>query len=331
MKKHIITALFLILTVILFAGCGKSKADENGFFQEITPAMEHASKNNKNILVVVTMSGDDLFSKDFIEQVMMTDDFKKEVMSEYAVVHMDFSQTSYEKTIVNEDSSKEVQKASEEYAELMQRNSQLASMLNIQTTPSFVLMTKEKYYITALDPMEDALDYKTFKEILDSKKSVVENINSMVADIKKSSKMDKISAIDNLFEATDVIYRTFLSELINEVVSIDKNNESGLLSKYLIAVADVKASECYMTGDVNGAANAYLEVAENTNLLPEHQQQAYYLGAYIMAMSGSTEYDTILGYLNKSIAANPDSEDAAAIQGVLTYLSDAFASMPVAE
>lgn len=330
MKK--LTTLFLILLLAsTFISCGNNKTDENGFFQEIDTAAALANKKNKDILVAITMADDDMYSSAVIENILKSDSFKKDILSSYAVVHMDFSQSSYEKTVVKETASKKEQKKSADYADIMQRNSQFASLLNVQSTPAFYVLSKDKYFICELEYEDGTQNYEEFKALLENQSLNIQEKHAMFEAVKKGSNLEKISAIDALYESTDMTYRFLFADLIKTVIKLDKNNESGLLSKYLLANADVEGSEFFMTGNAEGAAQVYIKLCDEPSLLPEHKQQAYYMGAYILAMSGSSDYKSILEYLQKSIEAAPESDDVASIQAVAQYIMSSIAAMNATE
>lgn len=327
MKKYLSFVFATLFLAAMFISCGNKKTDEHGFFQDIDSAASQAQKKDKDIIVAITMTGDDMYSSSVMDNILTTEVFKNNVLSEFAVLYMDFSQSSYEKTVVNEEASKDEQKKAAAYADLMQKNSQLASLLNVQSTPAFYVLTKDKYFITELDFDDTVQTYESFAALLNSQKSVIQEKHSMVEATKKGSNLERISAIDALYDSTDVTYRFLFSDLIETVIKLDKNNESGLLSKYLLANADVKGSDFFMRGDAEGAAQTYIKVCDEPALLPEHKQQAYYMGAYILAMSGSTDYKAILEYLQKSIEAAPESENVSSIMAVAQYIMNSISAL----
>ena len=82
-----------------------------------------------------------------------------------------------------------------------------------------------------------------------------------------------------------------------------------------------------MSGDLLGATKSYVDICSNPNLEADYKQQAYYMAAYIMSMSGSSDYATILDYLNLSIKANPESESVDSINQVIEYLKSMISQM----
>ena len=90
-------------------------------------AFSDAKKKNQNVLVIVTSNGDDELSASFVDNVINDANFKSEVSSKYTVLHMDFSEATFKKTVVNPDDDKKVQEKAEKFANLMQVNAKYAS------------------------------------------------------------------------------------------------------------------------------------------------------------------------------------------------------------
>lgn len=325
MKKNfnILSVLMILLMAVYFAGCQKNKS-EDGFFYSIEDAFSDAKKNDKNVLLIITSDGDDENSTDFIENVMKSDEFKQQIVNEFTVFHIDFSEKTYLKTVVNDVDDKKAQKAAEDFALMMQENSRFASKLYVQNTPSIFILTKEQYFIAEIDTTEKIENFASLKQLLDEQSDKIKSVNEMVLETKKGSQSEKISAIDRLYEDTDLMYRSLLSDLVFEVIEMDKKNESGLLSKYLLTSADINSSEVFLMGNIDAAVKAYLDICSNEYLLPEHRQQAYYIAAYIMLMSGSDDYDYCFDLLNKSIDAAPETDSAQTIIKMRDYLVNSF-------
>lgn len=312
------------ITTCLFTACEKVSYDEYGCYTEADQALKAAKKKKQNLMVMIIMPGDDDYSTFFVENVLNSENFKTEILPNYAVLNMDFSQSSFQKTVVDTNSDKASQKAAEKYSQTVQNNTKLASRLNASFTPCIYILSEDEYYLSEISANTGAsfedISYKTFKSYLDEVTDDITALKSYIASAKKSASAEKIQAIDNLYENTPAIYRPFLRSFIDEMVKLDANNENGLLSKYLFAQADAKATDAYMNNDILSASNAYAEVCKNDLLSNGHKQQAYYMAAYILLMHNSTDYSTALNYLNSSIEADPESESVGAIQNVADYL-----------
>ena len=66
-----------------------------------------------------------------------------------------------------------------------------------------------------------------------------------------------------MYDSQSETHRLLLSNLCREVVKLDKNNESGLLSKYLFAVANADAYEKLIKLEIAEAIKVYEKAAED--------------------------------------------------------------------
>lgn len=321
--KRIFT-LFLIFTAFFLVSCTKYTKDEFDCFISVEQAKANAQKNKQEILLVVTTGTDDPLSEFFITSVLGTDTFKSTIAKNYTVLHMDFSEESYKKTVVNPEADKKTREANEKYADFMFENARIASMLNVRATPAVFIFTNDLYCITEVE-LEDDVNSPSELEILLTKcQPKVENVEAMINATKNGSSVEKVQAIDSLFENTPDTYKVFLSDLYAKVIELDKNNESGLLSKYLLANANAVSSSKFIEGKVNEAVDEFINICDNPSLSPDDKQQSYYMAAYVLAMSGNTEFARIVDYLQKAIDANPDSET---VDGIVAFKSYVEAAM----
>lgn len=321
MKKLFKTALLLLIFGLCF-GCKKENIGNDGVFLSIDEAFSDAKKNDKNVLVIVTSNYDDELSHDFIEKIMESSEFKTQIAREFSVLQMDFSEISYAKTVINSGDDKSKRKDAQKLADIMQENSRFASKLYVETTPAMFILSKERYFIAEIDISQKIEDFSTLRQLIDEQEDNIRTINRMILATKSGSASEKIAAIDELYERTDLMYRSFLSDLVFEFIDLDKKNESGLLSKYLLTSADITSSEQFLQGNVDAAVKSYIDVCSNEFLLPEDKQQAYYLAAYITLMTGSQDYETCLNLLDSAISAAPETDSAKTIQNLRDYLEN---------
>ena len=68
----------------------------------------------------------------------------------------------------------------------------------------------------------------------------------------------------------------FCLGIIYSRAQLDKNNETGLLGKYVYAVADAKAVQCVNQGNAKDSVTLYVQAAENPAVEPALKQQSYY-------------------------------------------------------
>jgi tetratricopeptide (TPR) repeat protein len=125
--------------------------------------------------------------------------------------------------------------------------------------------------------------------------------------------------VDSLYNATDENFRIFLLPMVKLVLELDKNNESGLLGKYIMVNAETEALTAYSQGDTEAAIKKYLEVADNKFVKNEDKQECFYTAAYLAAYSGSEDYQGIITYLQTAYELSPDSAKAPAIKDAITY------------
>ena len=306
---------------ILFVSCGNASVDANGCYYDIDDAVKAAEKNNQDIMIIVTIEGDDLQSEDFLNKVVRTPAFKTDVASKFAVVCMDFSQSTYESSVVKDDAKATEKKAAERQADLIQKNTKYAAKLNVQQTPVVYILSKEQYLINGLFYDDENRTVEGFKAMLDEKASSIEDIHKMIYQTKIGNAEEKVTAIDELYEATAPDYRLFLIDLIESVKKIDPSNTTGLVGKYVYASADIRSNLAAINGDAKAAIQAYLDLENEETVPAEVRQEAIYTAAYLAASAGIADNAVVISYLEKSIQVAPDSEKVPAIRRVIEALS----------
>lgn len=320
--KNIKTILTITLAAItlLFGSCKKNNIDANGCFYDIDEATTVANKKNQDIMIIITLDGDDEDSTDFMDKVVRDSKFKEEIASKYAVVCMDFSQKSYEATVAADDADAATKKAAEEKANLLQKNTRVATILNASETPVIYLLSKEQYLITGLFYDDENRTLDGFKEAIAAKSSTIDDMHKMIYQTKIGNAAEKVNAIDALFEATSPSFRLPLLELIDSVKKLDPTNVNGLTGKYIYEAAALKSDKALLDGDVKAAVQFFIDVAEEEFVPAESKQQALYTAAYMCSMAELEEIPVIINYLEKSIQLAPDSDDVPAIQRVIQAL-----------
>ncbi len=320
--KKLTLALFTLIASLFIISCGKAKTDAYGCYYDFDEATAVANKKNQDIMVIITLDGDDEQSTDFMNKVVRDPKFKDDIASKYAVVCMDFSQKSYEATVAAEDADAAAKKAAEENANRMQKNTRVATILNASETPVIFLLSKEQYLINGLFYDDENRTLEGFKEALAAKTSSVDDMHKMIYQTKIGTAEEKIAAIDALFEATSPSYRLLLLDLIDSVKSLDPTNKSGLVGKYVYEAAAAKSDKALIDGDVKTAVQYFIDVAEEEFVPAESKQQALYTAAYMSSMAELEEIPVVISYLEKSIQYAPDSEDVPAIQRVIAALQE---------
>ena len=320
--KKITLVLFTLIAAALFISCGKkSNADANGCYNDIDDAVAAAEKNNQDIMVIITMENTDDNSEDFLNKVVRAPAFKKDIASKYAVSLMDFSQATYESTVVKEDADEASKKAAEKKAEVLQKNTKYAMKLNIEETPVIFILSKEQYLITGLFYDDENRSLDGFKALLEEKSSSIDSMHKMIYQTKIGTSDEKVKAINDLYEATSPNYRFMLLDLLDSVKKLDPSDKNGLLGKSMYAAAEARSANAAINGDVKASVQAFLDIENEEAISAELRQQGLYTAAYMCSVSGIEEPSIIVDYLERAVKLAPESDDAPAIRRVIQALS----------
>ena len=310
MKK--LTLLFtIILAASLFISCGnKALKDDYGCFVNYEDALDNSEKKKQPLLMFFTSEGDDEESTQLAADIFKHPDFSSEILKKYTVFHADFSENAWKKLTEEEQNNFNI---------VLQNNYQLAMLLGVDVMPQIFLCTKEGYLVTQIESDDGFMSMTEFQMLLEESGEKLEKFNNMVAATNKGSATTRIEAVDTLYNATDENFRIFLLPMVKLVLELDKNNESGLLGKYIMVNAETEALTAYSQGDTEAAIKKYLEVADNKFVKNEDKQECFYTAAYLAAYSGSEDYQGIITYLQTAYELSPDSAKAPAIKDAITY------------
>ena len=326
MKKCIFSIFALIfsgLLVISSLSCKSEKTeyiDEFGCYEQTSSAIEAATADSKNILLVVTMNGDDHESDTFTNEFFKSPDFKTTIAENYTLLHIDLGQATFERTVAGANASKKEQQAADDFAAVLQINCRFAELLGINYTPCLFLLTKQGYFISEIPMGISEYAPAQVKKVLDSFESLTQEFNELADATENGDVVDRVKAIDTLYERTDENHRILLMDLTRKVVDIDFNNKSGLLSKYLFETAVNLAMYCSMDNDIDGAVKSMVSITSNVNLEPADKQNAWYMAAYILLSSYSTDFQTILTYLEAAMMSDPENPATEQIQQLYDYV-----------
>ena len=329
MKNTVLKFSMLFAVALFCAGfvsCKKEKTeyiDEFGCYEQTSEAIEAATAADKNILLIITMNGDDSESDKFTQSFFKSSDFENLIAKDYVLLHFDLGQKSFERTTAGANASKKEKEAADEFSEILQLNFRFAQLLGISYTPCVFLLTKQGYFISELPASPNEYSPSAFSTVLDSFKALKDEFNSLAAATENGSVVERVNAIDALYNRTDEDHRILLLDLTRKVVDIDFDNKSGLLSKYLFETSVNLAMYCMLDNDIEGAVQSIVSVCSNPNLEPLDKQNAWYMAAYILMNSYSTDYNTILTYLQASVMSAPESEIAPQIQQMYDYVKSA--------
>ncbi len=318
--KRIVFLLTILLTAGLFLSCGnKALTDDYGCYLNYEDALKSARKKNLPLLVLFTSDGDDNQSSQLVSQILKNEAFSSEILSAYTVFHADFSGDFFAKTNAGENPTPKQQESANFYTNLVQKNYQHAMLFSVDTMPALFLCTKDGFVISDLPEFENINNLQDFKNGLSFYKEELQAFEQKLAATKKGSAIDKIEAIDTVYNTADSQYRVFLLPLVEKVLKLDKTNKSGLLGKYILANADSSALYDYSRGDVEAAVQKYLSAANNQYVRAEEKQECFYTAAFLASYSGSQDYQGILSYLRTAYDLAPQSDKASSIQEAINY------------
>ena len=261
-------------------------------------------------MLFISADDGDTLSKKMKSDVFFTKEFKKSVAKDFILCNLDFSQSEYAKGQVDEKASDKEKQTAKKASDQFNRNVNIATTYNVQETPAVFILTKEGYVISLVKNDTAVTTPDDYRKLLDTEKDNILKTTTMVKATATGENLDKVKAIDTLYEATDNNYRYALSDLIRQIPALDANNESGLVGKYVLATANSDAMDAYMKKDTDGSINAFVKAAESGKVDKEQKQQAYYMAGYLLGSSGSQDYDKMISYFQASYDADPDSSYA---------------------
>ena len=323
MKKNFFKGLLrsLFISALVFAAAPAFTFENANFHPDMDSGLAAAKKSSKNILIFITQEGEDELSASFLKTVT-SDEVLNQITPSYELVGMDFSQKSFEKTVVHDVDSPENQQLAKKAAEDMQKNSRFAALINPEFTPAVYLFTGEGYYVSHL-LLKGNEDAAAFMAALKADEVKLAALRLMVEKTKSGKPLEKVAAIDEIFEATQPEYRFFIIDLVNTALNLDKKNKSGYMNKYIITKTEYDAMIAFYNNDAKAAMDAYEAAGKNKMLTKDERQQAYYMAALVLVKSSGPEtIPQVLDYLQKSLDAAPASKNAPQIKENMEYFKN---------
>ena len=318
MKKNLLK-LFSIFTVLLaFSSCSK-KTDEFGWYYNFEDAQKVAQSKNKGILLFVNSIYDSPESYNAVKLITESKEFVSK-LSDFVCVHFDFSDPNIFQANIPTDLTDDEQKAFEKKRAKYEKQFFTADKYVIKNTPTLLMLTKEGYFVSSInfDYLSNSVDGYVSKIILE--KDSLQELNQKVALTSKGSNLDKVKAIDQLFQSQDELYRPLLIDLYKKIPSLDKENSSGLVPKYIREIANAEAFESLIKFDFESAVNTYIKAADDKRNTPEDKQYLYTLAVNVESNSFNPNIEKIISLLNQAIEFAPETEDAKNLNLYLTEI-----------
>lgn len=245
--------------------------------------------SDKDILLIFTGSDWSKEAEDFSKNIL-TESCKAELAKSYAARFIDL-----------------LHNPSENEREAAQKNYLLFSEYAVPDVPFIVLQTAEQdMYASAVIEA----DIKTEAQLIEKIKALTAQRTDVVEARKRISHtkgVKKAQAINDFLNTVGNPEAHRYDSLRMQVPALDPHNQSGLKGKYVLMSADIRAKSFAQQGNYLKAGDEYKVAAEMGELSPAELQLAWYLTAYSYLMTGSADTETVVGYLQKAIEADPQN------------------------
>lgn len=291
-------AIAAVFTVLL-AGCSKP---QTAWITDLQAAKDAAAKQNKDLLIAFTGSDWNDQSKQLITTVF-TKDFFKKASKKYVLCNVD---------IVQDESL--MDKAT------LEANYKSATAYGVQGLPTFVLATGEGdvYGNGAGNETSNTLD--GFFAYLDTFKDARKKLVDLKKKVKSSKGAEKAKSIDAFIEAIQPAQREQYSDMIRQVPDLDADGKAGLKGKYQLQVAYLDAVDLFQKEKLTEAGDCFKKLAEGDSLNPAQLQEAWYMAAYLYAMSGAMDNAKVIEWLEKAIACDPENPGTQQIKNTIEQI-----------
>lgn len=319
--RTIVLSLIAVCSAVTMLSCASGKTAWISDFEE---AQKLAEQQQKDIFLFFSGEDYDGVSTQMRTTIFENKDFIKTVGKKYVLVHLDFSNSVYEATQIAEDATEEEKAAAAEQTAILEKNYAVAMNYSVSSMPTILLLSQDGYVYgtvpydaTITTPAQYIEQVATFNE-------KAEFVNKQIPIIESAEGIEKVYAIDALYESLDPAYRYLMLDLAVQVPELDPENKSGVTGKYEVQLAYSNAVEAMINGDIIGATNALLAPISTGHLNNEEKQELYYQVAYFYSLMGTDYTASVLDYLQKAYDVAPDSEIAGSIKMTIdTYSGEA--------
>jgi len=245
--------------------------------------------SGKDILLIFTGSDWSKEAEDFSKNIL-TESCKTELAQNYAARFIDL-----------------LHNPSESERATAQKNYLLFSEYAVPDVPFIILQTAEQdMYASAVIESDIKTDVQLMEKIkaLTAQRVKVTEAKKRIGSTKGP---EKAQAIDEFLNTIGNAEAHRYDSLRMQVPALDPHNKSGLKGKYVLMSADIRAKSFAQQGNYLKAGDEYKAAAETGDLSPAELQLAWYLTAYSYLMTGSADTETVTGYLQKAIEADPQN------------------------
>ncbi|MDR3284710.1 MAG: hypothetical protein LBS97_05990 [Treponema sp.] len=310
MKKTVKAAVLAAVFVLVF-GCASKPA----WISDYDAGQKLAEQKNLRIFLLFSADETDQINAG-LKKIFDAKETQK-TLKEYVLINIDFSESRYNAAEAAEDADEKTAEAAEKAQELLLRDSDVAQRYSVQGLPAAYILTKEGYVLASLELDPETATAAQFVELFAAQQPQIDSVYALLNKIESSAGPDKVLAINDLYEATEVQYRNLLSALFEPVPDLDPENKTGFLGKFMLQIAYHTAMSYITAGDIDSAVQEFLAAAESPALSPEEKQESLFTAAYFMANTGAGDIESVQAYLQQAYDAAPESENAPMIVEIL--------------
>lgn len=307
----VVLVLFVLLSMI---GCASTPT---GWISDYEEGQQMATKAGKDMFLFFSSEDTDGVSTQLRTSIFDTPTFIETAGKEYVLIHLDYSESRMTAAQVPEDASEEEKKKAEELRPQLERDIDVAINFNVTggSMPAMLLTTAQGYVYGAIAYNPEITTPEQFVSVLDENNENRDKIKSLVKAVDSSSGVKKLSAIDELYEATDPAFTYLLADLYGMAPELDPNNETGKRGKYAVLNAYAVATSSLLTGDVASAIATMLDPIDDGYCSDVEKQELMYQAAYFCSLIGDSE--NMINYLQQALEFAPESEMAVSIKATL--------------
>lgn len=196
---------------------------------------------------------------------------------------------------------------------LLKNNYTLFSIYAVGELPHVAVRSFEGdvYFSKTLESPYDL--NKIALEVLE-KKAVVEKLKN---DIRERNGKEKTIAIDAFFSSIHNSEHPMYDDLRNLAIESDEKNESGLVGKFKVFVANLKAEKLVLQKKYLEAADEYIILLKEKELDKVDRQNAWYQIAFLYANSKKIANEKIVYCLTNAINAYPESDGVGHLKEII--------------
>jgi hypothetical protein len=297
MKKRLVFCMFLL--TVVFSGCVNA---QSAWITDLDAATSDARVSGKDLLLVFTGSDWNDPSKSMATDVF-TAEFFATGSKTYVLCNIDVVQ---DETLMEKS--------------LIEKNYAIAAKYGVQALPYFVLQTSEGDVYAGTGPTETTGTPDGLFVYLESFAGAKEKMTALKTLIKASKGAERAVNIDKFIETVDPSMREKYADLIREVPLLDADGKAGLRGKYQLQVAYLDGFSLYQEQKTAEAGGIFLRLAEGGTLDAPQLQEAWYMCAYLYAMSKTADNALIIGWLEKAVAADPGNPGSAQIKATIEQI-----------